>query len=417
MKTFIFFTLNDFTKDGGGTIRMKAIVNSLAKKDKKVILFSNAQSTSGFDKNIKHISIGEVFTKNDKRRFQLLLTLLPFSLFKLIYRKFFNKINKLFLKNKISSPIIFFEHLDNSIGYALHKHKILSQYINDTHGIAVMEFLYKSTTSYPQKATNYIKAFFANRLDRKVFTSAYGLIFVSHAMKNYFFKRSLIKTDKILILRDGVNENLCHSIVNNTKVKELKNKFQLTAVNKVVFFAGNFKDLGGVLDLLQAFLYLVKWGEMKGLRLLLLGDGECYNTAISFVNKHQLNNVVIFVGRTDHNELRNYQELADIIVCPDKQHPFSELVPHIKYFDSLASGKVVINGSFASVKEINIDEKFSIDFQPSNILDLANKITMAMQNIEYYKEKYKNNKTIICSQYSYKNFIEDLISFMEENIW
>ena len=101
--------------------------------------------------------------------------------------------------------------------------------------------------------------------------------------------------------------------------------------------------------------------------------------------------------------MRSYQELADIIVCPDKKHPLSELVPHIKYFDALVSGKTVINGSFASIKDINHDERFSINFEPSDVNDLCNKIEKVLLNKYEYRVRSKTEQDIIFSEFSYQN--------------
>ena len=141
----------------------------------------------------------------------------------------------------------------------------------------------------------------------------------------------------------------------------------------------------------------------------MLGAGERYNNSINFVKKNHLEGKAFFAGRTVYSELKNYQELADIIICPDVQHPYSELVPHVKYFDSLSSGKIVINGSFASVLEINIDERFSINFKPSDDLDLVNKIEMVLDNLDSYKKKYKDNQKIVCTKFTYNQFLKELI--------
>ena len=250
----------------------------------------------------------------------------------------------------------------------------------------------------------------AKLLDKKVFTNASGLIFVSSAMQKYFYNLyPTIATFKNYIVRDGVNSSLCLQNVDQDSVEKYRQTYDISVKDRVIMFAGNFKDLGGVMDLLDAFNILINEKKSQNIKLLLLGDGERYNDAKYFVKEKGLSEKVLFVGRTPYSELRNYQELADVIVCPDKQHPFSELVPHIKYFDSLASGKVVINGSFASVQEINTNEQFSIDFEPSNINDLAEKIDMVLSNLDKFTVKYKENKKIICSKFTYEQFVLGLL--------
>lgn len=409
MKNFVFFTLNDFSKDGGGTVRMKGVLNALSEKN-EVVLISNATDISKFNKNIKHIVLNLPFNKKDKRFFQFCLSWCPNFINKILFRKLLISLKQKLKENDIKSDVIFFEYLDNSIGYFLWKNKIIENYINDTHGIALIEFKYKNNFSIKEKFKNYLKYLSALQLDKKILKNFTSLIVVSNAMKNYFLKEyDFLKNKNIFVLRDGVNESLCKKVPDLNKVKEFKHRYKINENDKVMFFAGNFKDLGGVYDLVQAFEILVNKKNHNNYKLFLIGDGERFDDCKNFVKKYNIENKVIFAGRVSYEDLRNYQELADVIVCPDKKHPYSELVPHIKYFDSLASGKIVINGNFEVIKEINKDEKLSINFEPSNIQDLANKIEIVIENLKFYKEKYKNVKSYICGNFTYNSLIKDFL--------
>jgi glycosyltransferase involved in cell wall biosynthesis len=111
---------------------------------------------------------------------------------------------------------------------------------------------------------------------------------------------------------------------------------------------------------------------------------------LSIIKEKQIEDKVVFIGRIPYHQLRTYQDLSDIIVCPDKQNVYSELIVHVKYLDALMSGKLVINGSFKSVKEINVDEFLSLNFIPSDIESLRNVLHYAFEHFEHLKEKYKN---------------------------
>lgn len=411
LKDFIFFTFNDFTEDDGGTIRMRGIVNALAESGQSVVLLSNAEFYDDFHPQVKHILLQFKISKKKKKIFQLLLSCLPTVLTKQIFKIYAKKCEEVLQKERLQNQtIIFFEHLDNSMGYFLKEHKIIQDYINDTHGIAPLEFLHKHSDTFIDRVINKFKSVLAFKLDRKIINAARGMIFVSEAMKEYFkIQFPILETKENYIVRDGVNSSLCKQKVDLVRVETYKKHYGIKESDKVVFFAGIFKDLGGVIDLIEAFSILVEKNTIKHLKLLLLGDGERYEDATNMVKIYKLEDKVIFLGRQSYAELKNYQELATVIVCPDKKHPFSELVPHIKYFDSLASGKVVINGSFASVKEINQNERFSIDFEPSNVSNLAEKIEMVLENQEYLTMKYKENKNVICSEFTYNQFVKVLL--------
>ena len=403
MKKYIFFTLNDFKNDGGASIRMRSIVNALADAKNNVILISNSHESNSFNSDIEHINIGMTMSKADKRIFQFVIAFFPDFLSRVIFKKklmiFSSVLNKKILDE---GSLIFFEHLDNSIGLFLNKQKVIKQYFNDTHGSARLEFLHKNVNGIFSKAANFLKYSISSILDKKIYKNSSGTLFLSNAMKEYFEQYyPFILSKKNFVVPDGVFPN-SEQTLNHDEVIKLKRLLNPSSDDRIILFAGSFKATGGVMDLIYAFTKLTK-KKISNIKLILIGDGECFNDAIEFCSQENLENKIVFIGRTKHSQLRNYQELANIIVCPDADHYFSELVPHIKYFDSLLSGKIVINGSFAAIREINKDERLSINFQPSNVTDLAHKIEYALSNENLIKDKYKNNIKYVLLKHSYKN--------------
>ena len=411
MKKYIFFTLNDFEKDGGGTVRMRGIVNALAEAEQQVVLISNAKTFYGFHSSIDHLDVGVKISKRDKRIFQLLLTLSPNFLTKIIFKNYLSAFSLVFKKEGLieGGTVIFFEYLDNSIGLFLNKQKVISEYINDTHGSARLEFLYKNPSGIFGKVLNVFKYLVAIILDKKLYKNSGGTLFLSNAMKEYFEKYYIFTASKKnYVVRDGISNELQRHMVNKVEVNRYRKSLDISIENKVILFAGNFKNSGGVLDLIEAFHLIVLKGNIPNIRLLLIGDGECFDEARNFSAKKHLEEKVSFIGRVPYSELRNYQELANVIVCPDRQHQLSELVPHIKYFDALVSGKIVINGSFASIRDINQDERLSIDFKPSDINDLSVKIEKVLLNQDEYMLKFQNQENIF-NEFSYNNAVKALL--------
>ena len=103
LKDLVFFTLNDFSQDDGGTVRIYGILNSIAKSGKKLK---------------KEITDLPKITVQNIR-------------------------NKILYYNLVGRDIVFFEYIDNSIGYILKKLHVIDDYINDIHGVASIEFKYK----------------------------------------------------------------------------------------------------------------------------------------------------------------------------------------------------------------------------------------------------------------------------------
>jgi len=406
---YAFFTLNDFLKDGGETIRIRGIANALTKQGQDVTLVSNVKNFDGFDSRIKHIDIGYLMNKRQKRVFQFLLSILPFFIMKIFYFRLFIHLNSLLEKNgMIGREIIFCGYLDNSIGYFLKRSGVSIIVLNDIHGIGPVEFKYKANHNVIQTVYNRLRYWSACKLDTKVFALVDGLIFVSKAMQDYFLGLyPQIHDKQRFIVRDGVSKAFCHQKIDATLLKNLQQKYTLQEADEVVFFAGNFKDLGGVLDLFEAFRIILTVRENT--KMVLVGAGEYYQKLENMIRLAGLENKVILAGRVPYMHLKTYQQLADVIVCPDKKHPYSDLIPHIKYFDALASGKIVINGDFASIREINENDVLSVSFQPSNTDDLAKKIVYCLDNQVTLEQKYSFVKDFACKEFSYDKAIMGLL--------
>ncbi|MDG4949890.1 glycosyltransferase family 4 protein [Weeksellaceae bacterium KMM 9724] len=407
LKPYTFFALNTFEKEGGGTIRMYGMLNSLAGKGHPVTLISNAKDHSKFHSNIRHIPINYIITPEEKRKFQFLLSALPLFVVNWFFKDLLNHLKEVF-KNSSLEKVYFFEYLDNSIGYWLKKNKVINSYINDLHGVATLEFDFqrKNKTSLKDKAILNAKYLSAKKLDEKVLKEAEYNIYASNAMFDYYVELyPQLRNQKLVILPYLLPIEASEREINTELVESFKHQYHIQPDNKVILFAGAFKLTGGVLDLIQAFHKIS--AKHENAILLLVGDGYEFNNCQAYVSQHNLKNKVIFTGRTPYDHLASYQELADVIVCPDKDNVFSQLIIHVKYLDSLLSNKPVINGSFKSVMELNPAKKLSLTFEPSNIADLANELENALIHNQQLKEKYKNNRQEVLSSLTYATWRDE----------
>jgi hypothetical protein len=90
------------------------------------------------------------------------------------------------------------------------------------------------------------------------------------------------------------------------------------------------------------------------------------------------------------------------------------MILHLKYIDSLASNKIVINGAFEAVKEININEILSVDFFPSDVKSLTEKILYCLDNIDMLTKKFLNNNQYVKENLVYENNPTNLLDMLEK---
>jgi glycosyltransferase involved in cell wall biosynthesis len=409
---FIFFSVNDFKKDGGGVIRMTGVMNELIACGHEVVFITNVQeqNKTRLDSNIRVVNIDYIFSSIEKRIFQTLLGLFPFYIVNFFFRKFFMRMKVISDLHIKQSRIYFFEYLDNSIAYWLFRNGLIDAYINDLHGVVPLEFKFqqKLAKGFKRKFMFFVKWIVSVILDKKVFDNAAGLIFASKAMEDYFCsKYTSVVSKKNVVLPYLLSPETSRKYVNEILKSELIKRYAIEKADIVILFSGVFKATGGVPDLIEAFHKVSE--EFKFAKLLLIGDGVTLEECKKRVRKYNLEKKVTFIGRTKYEDLATYQDLADIIVCPDKQNTYSELIIHVKYLDALSSGRIVINGSFRSVLEINKNEGLSLSFVPSDVNSLSDALRRAIDEYDVLSKKYKANKLYVEDHLTYRSNVEVLV--------
>lgn len=407
-KPYVFFSLRDFKRDGGDTIRMYGVLNALAKKNQPVIFFSNACNYSNFHPSIKHVFLNISFTNNEKAIFQGIAALLPVFFVNLFFHRKLTKIKHKLKEIDNLDTVYFFEYIDNTIGFLLKKNNLIERFFNDVHGVATIEFRnkYNRVKNIFNKMVLYAKFLTAHILDKKVFETADGFIFPSNKLMEYFESLYNISSSKKLILPNLLASSE-ENVIQNDLAQEITNIYQLES-KFVILFIGAFKATAGVDDLIVAFNKLHHLHQDA--ILLLIGEGISKKRCQNIVSQYNIQNQVFFINKIPYSFVKTYQSIADVIVCPDQMNEYSDLIVHLKYFDALASGKLVINGSFSSVIEINPNDSLSLTFTPSDPIDLFKKLQLCYEDKNRLIDKYKNTQEYVLNNLTYEAFIDDIIS-------
>ena len=109
-------------------------------------------------------------------------------------------------------------------------------------------------------------------------------------------------------------------------------------------------------------------------RILLVGDGEMMPNLRNSVRFLQLEDIVKFTGRVDHEEVNRYYSLIDIAPLPRKGFRVCELVSPLKPFEAMGAGKVLITSSVQALADIVDDGVTGLIFEKDNSEDLAVKL-------------------------------------------
>lgn len=404
---YYFFTLRDFKKEVGENVRMYGMLNSLAAQGHEVVFLSNAEDYKSFHPSIQHERIGYDF--RDKRKMQGLLALLPASVVYRQFRPLFSKIEAAVERAGVGSmPVCFFDYLDNTIGHLLKAAGVIQSYVNDIHGIVPIEqqYLQSIATSSYQRLVHRWKHFLVNSLDRKVFEGAAGLIYGSSSMQKYYEQRHQLKGKQSFVIPYLVGEDALKRQPDPDRQRELKAELGLTEQDFVVLFIGTYKQTGGMDDLIRAFDLLHR--DNAASKLIMIGSGPDKEYCVELAQRLPTTHVIHFISHIPYAEMATYQSLAHVVVCPDKENAFSQHVVHVKYFDALISGQLVINGAFDSVKEINKNEELSLTFKPSDVADLYAKLAYCRDHYQELCIKYAGVREYVAQHLTYKAYVQNL---------
>ncbi len=194
--------------------------------------------------------------------------------------------------------------------------------------------------------------------------------------------------NKVEFIPNFVNKN------NNSIVKSNSDK-------KVVLCMGRFHKNKGIDLLLKGMTFLPNY------ELWIVGKGkerEHYNEVI---NELKINNRVSFFEWT--NNVSQYLNSADILVCPSRHEPFGNVV-----VDGWAHKLPVVVSDVGGPKVIVKHKVNGLKFKNEDYFDLVEQIKMIEQDLILKKKIIKNGFNEYKSSYSEEIIIEKYINFFEK---
>jgi len=145
-------------------------------------------------------------------------------------------------------------------------------------------------------------------------------------------------------------------------------------------------------------------------KVLIEGDGPLRDELVSFVNAHELNEYVEFVG--DEKNIANFMNLLDVLILPSVA---DEDFPNV-VLEAMALAKPVIASRLAGVPEQVVDGGTGLLVEPFNIEQLALAITELCNNEVQRQQmghaavdKFQKNFTAENAVKNYQTLYESLI--------
>ena len=234
------------------------------------------------------------------------------------------------------------------------------------------------------------------RLEIKTAKESDYVFTITNALKDILVENG-VDEHKILVLPNAVDLEKFHVLEKNKQLEK-----ELEFQDKVIIgYIGSFVNYEGLDLLLEACSLLYqKMGDT--FRLLLVGDGAMMNSLRKMAQFLQIEDLVIFTGRVNHDDVQDYYSLIDIAPLPRKGHKVCELVSPLKPFEAMASGKVVITSNVKALAEIIDHGRTGLIFETDNSIDLAEKLESVILNSELRGTLGKNARNWVVENHSWE---------------
>lgn len=119
----------------------------------------------------------------------------------------------------------------------------------------------------------------------------------------------------------GVKEENIHIMPNVSNISADIQPIRKNNVNKQVLYVGRLIERKGVIFLLEAFKKLNS--VLDNIQLVIVGSGEEENNLKEYVSRNKMNNV-IFTGKVDNNQLKEYYIKSNLVVVPSINHEMAD---------------------------------------------------------------------------------------------
>jgi PEP-CTERM/exosortase A-associated glycosyltransferase len=186
------------------------------------------------------------------------------------------------------------------------------------------------------------------------------VVAIGDSLANHLVKLG-IDRDKIDIVPNGVDAKVFYPQEAN---QSLVQKYDLE--QKTVYgFIGSITKYEGLSDLLHAFALLQK--DQPNIHFLLVGDGPALPRLRELVKTLDLSDIVSFVGRVPHTEVKDYYSVIDIFPFPRINAKVCRLVTPLKPFEVMAMGKLALVSNIPALNEMVKEKETGLVFEAENI--------------------------------------------------
>jgi polysaccharide biosynthesis protein PslH len=233
------------------------------------------------------------------------------------------------------------------------------------HMPIILEVNYTSFMPLYRKRSMLLKPL-AHWVDKKIFTSAKGIVVVSNALKKHLVDLG-VDEKKITVCTNAADPDKFNPGISGEKIR-IEHGLQQ---RKIIGFIGGFYPWHGLDMLIDAFSAIRI--AIPNAFLVLIGDGPRKEAIRKKIEDLGLTKEVLFFGQVPHQHLPEYISAFDVAVMPDSNDYGSPM----KIYEYMAMGKPVIAPRLGPLEDGIEDGKQGILFSQHN----QEELTIALQKL------------------------------------
>lgn len=242
----------------------------------------------------------------------------------------------------------------------------------------------------------------ARAIERYVFKSADGLVFVSNIFKDR------ITAEYGNLAPSIVTPNAANiSQFSYTLEQRNATRARLGVANKIVCgYLGAFVPWHSI----DRFVYTIadRLDNSPNLSLLLVGDGETYPQVASFVKERNLQDRIILTGRVAHQDVPGLLSAMDLAVLPSA----GDYTSPVKLFEFMAAGIPAIAPDFEPIKEVLIEGQNGWMFKANDIDACVSAVLNLSNEVESLNRVGRNAREYIRTERQWRNNVSQLARFV-----
>ena len=208
------------------------------------------------------------------------------------------------------------------------------------------------------------------------------IVVVTENAKEELLSRVKIDQEKIVVYPNTVRDDF----YKNKKIDKVLEKQY--SKNFVITYVGNTSERRGLLTVIESLKTLRK--TIPNIKLLIIGKSSFDDVLKNEIKKHDVEELVDFIGWVKENEIPNYLSISKLGLSPLHRNIHHDTTYANKIFQYISFGCPVVSSDVIAQSELVKKHNIGVVFEDRNVMDLTKKITQLYNEKDLF-EKFRAN--------------------------